>query len=134
MELVEAQRDPPDDAHGTHRCAETASRCAGLAVGDGAELVGREIRAGGERVAGAGEDQDPVPGSDFDLVEHGDELTPHQGADRVLLLRSVERDRDDALVALEDQRLHRGTVSPWAPTRFGSGCSTAATRSSSRRR
>src|SRR5262249_15394840 len=94
--------------------------------------AGREIGAGAEAVAGAGDDEHAVARRVGDLVEHVDELAPHRAVDGVLLLGAVQREGDDAVRAFDDEGLHpAATVAPWASTRSGSRCGAPPTSSSS---
>jgi hypothetical protein len=64
-----------------------------------------DVAACAEICAGAGEDHHARGLVGLDLVEHVRQLTAHHEIERVESLRSIQRNRGDARVALEDQRL-----------------------------
>src|SRR5262249_29390817 len=126
-ELVEAQRGPTDHAHLAERGADAAVLGCEVRV-----VARREVGAGTESVAGAGDHEDTIGPRVGDIVEHVDELAPHGPVDGVLLVGSVQRDAHDAVRAFDDESLHAAaTVAPWASTRSGSGCGAPPTSSSS---
>ena len=76
-----------------------------------------EIRPRAEGVLGPGDDEGPVGSIGLDLVEDLEQLDPHRGGHRVLLVRSVQQDRDDAVPARDLDRLHGTNSSMAGPAR-----------------
>jgi hypothetical protein len=96
-QAVQGQGDVADAAHRRQRVPGSLPAV---------DPAAGEVGAGAEGAAGAGDDHDAVV-TDRDLTERSQELPPHQVVHRVLLLRAVQGDRDDAPVGPRDlDRLH----------------------------
>ena len=94
---VQAQRDVTEPAH--------AGQARARAVGGGPVGV-RQVCAGAEGAARAGQDHHPVVVAVLDLGEDLLELVQHLVVGGVLALGAVHRDGHDAVLALDNEGLH----------------------------
>ena len=67
-----------------------------------------EVGSRAELAVGAGDDHHTVVGRSADLAKRGEQFVPHHRVERVLLLRPVEGDGDDAFIARDVDGFHVG--------------------------